>query len=504
MTSEQAGTELTDVAAGALRDAFDTAGYTVEGVAERLGSQANAALGRNETVPAMRATEGGDPLDTLIRLFLLQRPVPESLLGKAFLGILDELVGIGLLVAEGADEGVEKGVEKGTDLRAAVDVRPYAEDDRRWWVVADLTPGLDGRREPMRPDYVLGIAPASLSLVKLTVPVMAGSALDLGTGCGIQALHLADRVDHIVATDVNPRALQLTRWTATLNQLRLDVRAGSLYEPVADERFDLIVSNPPYVIAPPVDGRLTYRETGFAGDSAVEQLVREAPQHLNDGGWCQLLANWTYVRGQDWRERLASWTGDRSSWVVQREQLDPAEYVELWLRDAGLHGRPEYTTRYDAWLRWLDEQQVEAIGMGWVTLRNTPGTTTCEEWPYEIEQPIGPHVLERFRRLEQLPADLTELNLVVAEDLVEESAGPPGAADPATIVLRRQRGMRRAEQADTVLAGFVGACDGDLSTGQILGALAQLLDVPLEDLQRDYLPQIHRLVVEGFLNCSGH
>jgi hypothetical protein len=486
--SEQAGTELTDVAAGALRDAFDAAGYTVEGVADRLGPQANAALGRNETVPAWRATENGDPLDSLIRLFLLQRPVPESLLGKAFPGLLDELISIGLLVAEGYD------------LRAAVDVRPYAEDDRRCWVVADLTPGLDGRREPMRPDYVLGIAPASLSLVKLTVPVVAGSALDLGTGCGIQALHLADRVDRIVATDVNPRALQLTRWTAALNQLRLDVRAGSLYEPVADERFDLIVSNPPYVIAPPGDGRLTYRETGFAGDSVVEQLVRKAPQHLNEGGWCQLLANWTCVRGQDWRERLASWTGDRSSWVVQREQLDPAEYVELWLRDAGLHGRPEYTTRYDAWLRWLDEQQVEAIGMGWVTLHNTPGTTTCEEWPYEIEQPIGPCVLARFERIEDLPSELDDLHLVVAEDVVEETAGPPGSADPATIVLRRQRGMRRAEQADTVLAGFVGACDGDLSTSQILTALAQLLDADAADLHDRYAAPIRRLVVEGFLD----
>jgi hypothetical protein len=325
-------------------------------------------------------------------------------------------------------------------------------------------------------------------------------ALDLGTGCGIQALHLADRVDRIVATDVNPRALQLTRWTAALNQLRLDVRAGSLYEPVADERFDLIVSNPPYVIAPPGKGRLTYRETGFVGDSVVEQLVRNAPRHLNDGGWCQLLANWTCVRGQDWRERLASWTGDRSSWVVQREQLDPAEYVELWLRDAGLHGRPEYTTRYDAWLRWLDEQQAEAIGMGWVTLHNTPGTTTCEEWPYEIEQPIGPHVLERFARIEDPPSELDDLHLVVAEDVVEETAGPPGAADPATIVLRRQRGMRRAEQADTVLAGFVGACDGDLTAGQILTALAQLLDADAADLHDRYAGPIRRLVAEGFLD----
>ena len=471
-----------------LRDAFEAADYTVDGVAARLGAQANDALGRNETTLAYRQTAAGDPLDVLIRFFLLQRAVPESLLSKAFPDILDELLALGIIVREG------------DELLAAVDVRPYAEDDRRWWVVADLTPGLDGRREPMRPDYVLGIAPASLSLVKLTVPIKADSALDLGTGCGIQALHLADRTNHLVATDVNPRALQLTRWTAALNRIDLDVRNGSLYEPVEHERFDLIVSNPPYVIAPPGDGRLTYRETGFAGDSVVEQLVREAPTHLTPGGWCQLLANWTCVRGQDWRERIAGWTGDLSSWAVQREQLDPAEYVELWLRDAGLHGRPEYTSRYDAWLRWLDEQQVEAIGMGWINLHNVTGSLDAEEWPYEIEQPIGPHVLTRFERSEGLPDDLTGLHLVVAGDVIQETAGPPGAQDPATIVLRRQRGMRRAEQADTVLAGFVGACDGDLSVGQILDALASLLDREPAEVHEDYLPEIRRLVVEGFFS----
>ncbi|WP_433014448.1 DUF7059 domain-containing protein [Kribbella sp. CA-294648] len=469
-----------------LRAAFDAAVYTVEGVAERLGAQGNQALGRNETTLAFRRTAAGDPLDTLIRLFLLQRAVPRELAEKALPGALDQMIALGIIK------------EAGHQLAAALDVRPYAEDDRHWWVVADLTPGLDGRREPMRPDYVLGIAPASLSLVKLTVPIEAEKALDLGTGCGIQALHLADRIGHIVATDVNPRALQLTRWTAALNRVELDVRDGSLYEPVEGERFDLIVSNPPYVIAPPAaDERLTYRETGFAGDAVVEQLVRQAPQHLTDGGWCQLLANWASVRGQDWQERIAGWTGDRSAWVVQREQLDPAEYVELWLRDAGLHGRPEYTSRYDAWLRWLDEQQVEAIGMGWINLHNTVGSLDAEEWPYEIEQPIGPHVLDRFERTEALPADLTGLYLTMADDVVQETAGPPGAEDPATIVLRRQRGMRRAEQVDTVLAGFVGACDGDLSVGQILDALASLLD--RDDLHGDYLPKIANLIREGFL-----
>jgi methylase of polypeptide subunit release factors len=477
--------ELTGQDVDRLRGAFSAAGYTVDGVAERLGAQANGALARNETTLAAQRTAGGDALDVMIRLFLLQRGVPEALVRKAFPGV--DLVALGIVRVSAGD------------TRAVLDIRPFAEDEREWWVVADLTPGLDGRREPMRPDYVLGIAPASLSLINLTVPIKAERALDIGTGCGIQSLHLADRVDQLVATDVNPRALQLARWTAALNRIELDVRDGSLYEPVHGERFDLVVSNPPYVISPPGEG-LTYRETGFAGDSVVEQLVRHAPHHLTDGGWCQLLANWTCVRGEDWRDRIANWTADRSAWAVQREQLDPSEYVELWLRDAGLHGSPLYTTRYDEWMRWLDDQNVEAIGMGWITLHNVEGSLDAEPWPYEIERPIGPHVLHRFQRSEGLPTDLTGLHLHVADDVIQETSGEPGAEDPASIVLRRQRGMRRAEQVDTVLAGFVGACDGDLSTGQILAALADLMDRPIVDVLTEYLPQIRHLLVEGFLD----
>jgi hypothetical protein len=478
-------TDITGTQVDALRQAFTAAGYTVEGVADRLGSQSNDALGRNETTLADRRTAAGDELDTMIRLFLLQRAVPESLVHKTFPGI--DLVALGILETSGGE------------TRAVLDIRPFAEDERQWWVVADLTPGLDGRREPMRADYVLGIAPASLSLIHLTVPIKAERALDIGTGCGIQSLHLADRADQLVATDVNPRALQLARWTAALNRIDLDVRAGSLYEPVQNERFDLIVSNPPYVISPPSSG-LTYRETGFAGDAVVEQLVRQAPYHLTDGGWCQLLANWTCVRGQDWQDRIAGWTGDRSAWAVQREQLDPSEYVELWLRDAGVHGSPTYTAQYDEWMRWLGAQRVEAIGMGWITLHNVDGSLEAEAWPYEIERPIGPHVLHRFERSEGLPTDLTGLHLLVADDVVQETSGPPGAEDPVTIVLRRQRGMRRAEQVDTILAGFVGACDGDLSVGQILSALADLLERPVVDVLQEYLPQIGSLLVEGFLD----
>ena len=93
------------------------------------------------------------------------------------------------------------------------------------------------------------------------------------------------------------------------------------------------------------------------------------------------------------------------------------------------------------------------------------------------------------------PEDL----LVRREDVHQETVGVPGAEDPTTVVLRQQRGLMRARRADTVEAALVGACDGDLTVGQILDALAQLLDGDPGELRSTYLPVVRELVEEGFL-----
>ena len=61
----------TDVVAP-LRDALLAADFTYDRVAERIGEEAHRALGRNETLPALRRTTSGEPLDSLVRLFLLE------------------------------------------------------------------------------------------------------------------------------------------------------------------------------------------------------------------------------------------------------------------------------------------------------------------------------------------------------------------------------------------------------------------------------------------------
>jgi methylase of polypeptide subunit release factors len=478
-----------------LRSALTRAQFTVDAVYALLGDDAHRALGRNQSVPALRATRDGGDLATLVRLFALQVPVDRDRADAVLPGLVDVLVAARMLESSGGE------------VRALVDIRPYGDEEHDWWIVCDPTSGLDGRQAPMDPEYVLGISEASSSLAQLTVREPVGRALDIGTGCGVQALHLAQHAREVVATDVNPRALAMARLTAALNELDVDVRDGSLYEPVAGETFDLIATNPPFVISPPGSQVLVYRDSGMPGDSVVRHLVENAAPHLNDGGWCQILANWAHHGDMAWEDDLGQWLAGQplDAWILQRELVDPAAYVEMWLSDAGLATSPDYVHRYDAWLDWFASERIEAIGFGWLSLRKTTQTPVhrLEAWTGEIAQPVGPGVAAWGRRTDELrsvdDAALLDRTYRQAIDLVEETRGAAGADDPESIVVRLQHGVRRIRQVDTVEAGLIGASDGDLTSGQILDALASLLGRDAADLRTTYAPVVRELVEEGFL-----
>ena len=121
---------------------------------------------------------------------------------------------------------------------------------------------------------------------------------------GTQALLAARHCEHVVAVDVNDRAIELARLNAELKRFEnVEFRRGDWFGPVAGERFDLIVSNPPYVVSPRLD--LLYRDGSLVADDVTRMLIGEVPTYLEEGGIAQVMGNWAHGADEDWRAPLS-------------------------------------------------------------------------------------------------------------------------------------------------------------------------------------------------------
>lgn len=537
----------------ALAEDLAQARWSVEHMDGILSTRARDALMRDQRVPALvELRELSEPAALLTRLFVLGSTEDAEEVDAALpLTGTAGLAGLGLV-------RVEEGV-----VVAAFDLRPHAallpapttgsgaaQPDtasgpgpadspgtaevpdatdpegvlHTWWVLSDLGEATTGR--PLRPDHVLGIGGATTSLLGLTIRDHVPSALDIGTGCGIQALYLATHADRVVATDLSERACAITRFNAALNGVDIDVRQGSLFEPVRGESFDLIVSNPPFVITPDSvrasgSGLLEYRDGGMERDNLIAEVISRAPSHLTPGGTLQMLANWEIPAGTDpdsgWSLRVAEWLRglDVDAWVVQRDVLDPARYVEMWLRDSGgsLMERDEWEVEYADWLEDFDRAGVGAIGMGFVALRRPPSSVSLPSAPpaapevppapvHVFDEELGgqtPRGVDVARALGSLhlPAPLAQLRLRRAPDVTEERHYVPGEPQPHVIIEHQGAGLGRAIAVGSALAALVGAADGELTVSQIITAVAVLTDQDAAEL----LEQVEEPAL-GLIRCG--
>ncbi|MFD6464018.1 DUF7059 domain-containing protein, partial [Streptomyces roseolus] len=218
-----------------LRTALTRVGYDADTLLPALGADAHAALDRSEPVPVRRAARGLGELGVLVRVFLLGDGVSEREIAGALAPVrIDQAIAAGLLERDG------------DEVRAALDLRPLDAGAGTRWILSDLDDSM--RRRTLTEDHVLGVGHASLSLLRATPTRPVGTVLDLGTGCGVQAVHAASYAQQVTATDVNSRALWLAEATAALNGLDIELLEGSWFEPVAGRRFDQVVANPPFVV----------------------------------------------------------------------------------------------------------------------------------------------------------------------------------------------------------------------------------------------------------------
>lgn len=349
---------------------------------------------------------------------------------------------------------------------AAVDAR--RRDDvliaSDWGELAGAIPG---------PDHVMPVGGATRTLAALAAYGADERVLDVGTGCGYHAILAALCGARVTATDVSARALGYARFNAALAGAEIDFRRGSLLEPVrgprsdpadaldsldslsaARERYDVVVSNPPFVITPEAaraDGVRTYRDGGREGDSLLAELVGELRRVLAPGGRAWMLGNWEIKASDaapdrplgsvsdlssgaapdrplgsasdllcdaapdrqldavpDWARGPAAWIPDGlDAWVIQREVLAPPDYAEMWLRDGGQTPRDRgYEKAYAAWLEDFARRGVVGVGMGYISVRaperesgdSNAGDSNAGNWDAACSNAAGSNAEDSAKR----------------------------------------------------------------------------------------------------------
>ncbi len=490
------------------------------GAASTSSDKPSPATGADSTSSVANASQAGDVADykvaVLTALFMLGEPVSAVALETALprTGVAGAL-SIGLVVPTQSASGEQH-------YAPAVDLRPHEAQDAhgsvRWWVASDLGELVTG--QALAPDHVLGIGRAGLTLAALTPRKPVETALDLGVGCGIQTLYLLRHVRQVVATDISTRALEFTAFNVALagvDSTRVQLRRGNLLEPVAGQRFDLIVSNPPFVITPPSvrQAGLPLMEYRDAGGPILPALVRGLEDHLNPDGVAVMLGNWEHREGTSWRTSVNQWIGKSlDAWIIQREVQDPVEYAAMWLRDGGL--TPErsavaFENALAAWQEDFDSRQVSGVGMGYlvfhapsVAATSGPGGTALEgqtapeepasdtaapsaavepwrvleEVPTSGQGALGEHVAQVIAAHETLrgldDAQVAALKLRTASGLSKEEALTPTPV-PTAPVIRQAEGFGRVIAVGMPEVALLSASDeGLLTVAQIAAAVASL------------------------------
>jgi methylase of polypeptide subunit release factors len=482
-----------------LRTALTVIGYTGEAVRELLGE--DAYQGRAREVPVhLRRLTAGTPVETAIRFFFLGVPVPIDALERA----LDPL---------GAEELEELGLVEAAEGEARATVR----------LVPHMELLLAGNRYPdespsgTSANYVATVTAPSAILASLTVRTAVGTALDLGTGSGIQAIWAARHCERVVAVDVNRRALNLAAFNARLNGItNIEFRKGNLFEPVAGERFDLVLCNAPYVVSP--DTRYAFRDGGVTSDGFSERLVREAPEHLAEGGFAHLLIGWL-LKGDDWEARPRGWIegSECDAWLLQGVVRDPVTHAAVW-NDEQAGDPVTYAETLDRWLNYLEELGADAVIEGAVILRRRSGVRNwfrADRIPAGRPTPASGHVLRVFDAHDHLTgladeeALLDESPRVVDRLRVEQELtfGDGGyVVESMTLVLDEGFGFRAGIDQNT--ASLVPFLDGTRTLRQAIDDAAHARGVDREDIQAftsGALALVKTMLELGFLSrteCS--
>lgn len=459
-------------ALASLRTILHRAHYDDEGLERIVRDDGRTSL--PEGLAALRLRpDAGSPLAVLARLFLGGETLERALVARILDPLEPEELGNVLWVQSG-----------GVHARARIE--PFD----------GLLIASDWQRR-IRPGHVLGVGGGTRMLAALTVRRRVEAALDLCTGSGTLALLAARHAARVVGVDLNPRALRLARVNAELNGVTtVDWRRGDLYQPVADEQFDLVVANPPFVVSP--SSEFLFRDGGQDEDALSRAVVAGAAARLREGGFAQVMCSWVAPARGLMTKPLRAWVRGLGcdAWLLTYRTETPSAYAIQWnLRP----GRTLAAAAVEAqgWVDYYRARGIEAIATGVVVLRRRSGRNWVRE-DTMARRPIGAagaHVERVFAAQDLLHSlkddrELLTLRLVAApKTKVVERREPTGAFERARLTV--EEGLPLVARIPEDCLPVLAALDGRRTLAKALQKAAVAPDA--------VVPTLRELVARGLL-----
>src|SRR5262249_6018465 len=153
----------------------------------------------------------------------------------------------------------------------------------------------------------------------------------------------------------------------------IEFLTGDTFEPVRRRKFDLIVANPPFFITPS-KGQM-FCDNNMDLDQFCRRLAREAPLHLNEGGYFQLLCEWAQIEGQSWQERVTEWLQGQGcdAWVIKQTTTEVSAYAQDRFRESTHYSPDKDAAIFAEWMEYYRLRKVEAVNGGLIAMRRRSG-----------------------------------------------------------------------------------------------------------------------------------
>lgn len=472
-----------------FRKFLDAYGYKETELNARIGTASPPNTSNRQRLAYV--TREATPQNALVRLFLLGHSIDQATITDVLPESFLELCTRAELLEQAGDR-----------IRATVVIVAIAD----LLIASDAYHVLGSDRAG---EFVLPASTHSAGFLrKLTLRDSFATMLDLGCGSGIHALFAARHCDKVTAADISATAIAYTAFNARLNNIdNIECVEGSFFEPVAGRSFDLIVSNPPFVLGP--DDAFVYRDSQLELDQTCRELVADAPAFLNENGYLQMLCETVEIENEPWLERMKSWfegTGC-DAWILHSPTLHPVHYVANRASNV-TGGSLEESTGYDAWVDYFESRSVSAIHPILITARRRDANnwTHVHNLPGDIDGEAGEAVRKSIAAcdfLERCASDaaLLDASLKISPDLTLEQqfSRQEQQWQPQLSTMRMTNGLPMDAEVDLPILAFLNQLDGQQTLQGTVEAFAKAVGADTAKLVADLLPIVRMFVGRGFL-----